>query len=145
VIYWDTSCVVKLYAAEADSDELLALATETDDSLCCSAVLTAEFFHALKQKELRKEIRPGAAAALFSAFERDVEGGRFVLLPIGRDVLSGAVEIAKTCLDRTPFVPIRTLDSIHLATARLLRVSRLVSTDARMRAAASLLGLRTSP
>ena len=145
MIYWDTSCVVKLYAAEADSEELLALATETDDALCCSAVLTAELFYALRQKELRKEIRPGAAGALFSAFELDVESGRFVLLPVGRDVLLDAVEVAKSCLDRTPPIPIRTLDGIHLATARLLRVARMVTTDGRMRAAAARLSIRTSP
>ena len=145
MIYWDTSCVVKLYATEADSEGLLALATETDEALCCSAVLTAELFHALRHKELRKEIRPGAAGVLSLAFEQDAERGRFVLLPVGRDVLLAAVEVAESCLNRTPPILVRTLDGIHLATARLLRVSRMVTTDDRMRAAAIQLGIRTSP
>jgi predicted nucleic acid-binding protein len=145
VIYWDTSCVVKLYAAEPDSERLLALAVETDGSACCSAVLTAELFYALSQKELRQEIKPAAAGVLFSAYERDVESGRFVLLPVGQDVLADAIEVAKACSKLTPPIPVRTLDGIHLATARLLRVSRMVTTAARMRAAARQLGIPTSP
>jgi predicted nucleic acid-binding protein len=145
VIYWDTSCVVKLYAAEVDSEKLLALAAGADDTFCCSAVLTAELFLALRQKELRREVKPGGAAALFSAYERDAESGRFALLPVGQDVLANAIGVAKACLDRTPPIPVRTLDSIHLATARLMRVSRIVTTDDRMRAAAMLLGIPIFP
>ena len=144
MIYWDTSCVVKLYAAEVDSEKLLALAAKADDAFCCSAMLTAELFFAFRQKELRREVKPGGAAALFSAYERDAECGRFVLLPVGQDVLVDAIEVAKACLDRTPPIPVRTLDGIHLATARLMRVSGIVTTDERMRAAAMLLGIPIS-
>jgi len=145
MIYWDTSCVVKLYASEVDSDKLLSLAVKADDAFCCSAMLTAELFFAFRQKELRKEIKPGGATALFSAYKTDAESGRFVLLPVGQDVLADAIEVAKACLDRTPPIPVRTLDGIHLATARLVRVSRIVTTDDRMRAAAIVLGIPISP
>jgi predicted nucleic acid-binding protein len=66
-------------------------------------------------------------------------------VPVGQNVLEGAIEVAKACLDRTPPIPLRTLDGIHLATARLMRVSRIVTTDDRMRAAAILLRIPISP
>lgn len=145
MIYWDTSCVLKLYATEADSETFLSLAAEAEDALCCSAVLSAELFYALRQKELRKDLTPGAAEKLFAAFEQDAEAGRFVLLPVGQDVLTDAIAVAKACLSEEPPIPVRTLDGIHLATARVLRVSRIVTTDDRMRAAAKCLGIATSP
>lgn len=139
MIYWDTSCVLKLYAAETDSSKWQALALSAEDDLAASALLETEMAFALEQKELRGELCKGGAKALFCAFRRDVRARRFVLYPVGEDVLSTAADLAKRCYHAAPPVMLRTLDGLHMATAHLAKCRSLATTDQRMREAASLL------
>ena len=53
--------------------------------------------------------------------------------------------IMATCYRHTPPLPIRTLDALHLASARADNQIELVATDKRMRDAAKLLGLSLFP
>lgn len=141
MIYWDTSCVIKLYTLESDSGPWQRRAIEADEALVTSGLLRTEMAFALEQKEARGDVTPGGANAILDVFDRDVESGRFGLVPMGVDVLREAATIAQTCYHATPSVPLRTLDGIHLATARLLKCRQIATADARMRAGAGLLGL----
>ena len=49
------------------------------------------------------------------------------------------------CYRLVPPIPIRTFDTIHLATARVAGETELVATDKRMRDAAKLLGFTLFP
>lgn len=141
MIYWDTSCVLKLYAAESDSLSWQGQALAAEDELVASALVGTELAYALEQKELRGEVRPGGAQALLDVFRRDVQAGRFALYPVGTDVMRVAVDIAAACYHAAEPVPVRALDGLHLATARLLKCRALATTDRRMCAAAVLLRL----
>jgi len=141
VIYWDTSCVLKLYAAESDSGLWQKLLLERGGVLVSSALLEAELGLALEHKEVRGELRKGGAAALREHVQRDVQAGRLRLIPVGADVLAEAVRIGVACLRARPPVLLRTLDGIHLATARLVRCAAVATADERMRSAARHLGL----
>ncbi|OGV73380.1 MAG: hypothetical protein A3K19_24500 [Lentisphaerae bacterium RIFOXYB12_FULL_65_16] len=145
MIYWDTSCVLKLYTPEADSEAFLQRADDTELPLLSSDVLRAEVYFALCQKEIRGEIKVGSAEPLFGKFEADVTGGRFLLLPVGRDVLATARDVARQCYRRRPVVALRALDGIHLASAVLGRADGIVTVDARMREASDVLGLHVLP
>ena len=141
MIYWDTSCVLKLYTPEEDSEVYLRLADGSSEPLFSSEVLDTELFYALCQKENRGDIKPGWAKQLHKKFRADVEKGRVMLLAVGHDVLAQSVEVARRCYGRKPPVMLRTLDGIHLATALVAKCSEIVTTDRRMRQGADFLGL----
>jgi predicted nucleic acid-binding protein len=139
--YWDTSCVLKLYTPEPDSATYLALAGQATEPLVSSEILVAELHAAFCQKELRGELKNGAAERLYKQFNADCDGGRWLLIPLGHDVLTKAVHVAKTGYRHRHPVSLRTLDAIHLASALLAKAGQLVTTDARMKQAAAALAL----
>ncbi len=141
MIYWDTSCVLKLYVAESDSEQWERHAVTLNERFACSALLEAEIACALHNKESRGELISGGADALIAAFHEDRGAGRFALFPVGEDVLKQAGVIAATCNRNPQPIQLRTLDAIHLATAILLKCKRIATADQRMLAAADRLGL----
>jgi predicted nucleic acid-binding protein len=141
VIYWDTSCVIKLYTAESDSADWQAKALGASEALASSALLEAEMAFALHAKERRGDLVPGGASALRRLFAADVAAGRFRLFPVGSDVLAKAADIAAWCAKRNPTMHLRTLDGIHLATTVRLDCHAIAARDERMRAAVALLGI----
>ena len=143
--YWDTACVLKLYTAEPDSAVYLALAGQATEPLLASAILTIELTYALHQKELRGAIKTGSVERVLKQFHADCAAGRWLLIPLGHDVLTGAAQVAKTCYQRRPPIALRTLDGVHLATALLAKTTQLITTDERMRQAACALGLTLVP
>jgi len=140
--YWDTSCVLKLYCRETDSRLYLGRIDVATEPILSSVVTVSELAFAFHQKELRGEIGTGAAPLLFEKFSNDVRLGRFALLPFGEDVQEEARRIASLCYACDPVVPLRTMDGLHLATARLAGCNEVLSTDSRMRQAAGLLGMK---
>ncbi len=136
--YWDTSCILKLYCREKDSEVYLQRVSKLTQPLLSSVLLETELFFALQQKEFRQEIKPGAADPLFKQFQRDVSMGRIQLLPFGEDICEEAIRIAKICYSHTPIVPLRTLDGLHLATAKISGTREILTTDRRMILAAAI-------
>ncbi|MDE0839320.1 MAG: type II toxin-antitoxin system VapC family toxin, partial [Kiritimatiellae bacterium] len=141
MIYWDTSCVIKLYTEEGDSGEWQQRACDAQEQLVSSSLMRTESAFALEQKEHRGDILCGGATALLEILDQDIAAGRFNLFPVGEDVLNEAVTIAETCYHASPVTLLRTPDGIHLATARLLRCTQIAAADDRMRTAAETLGL----
>jgi predicted nucleic acid-binding protein len=99
-----------------------------------------EMAYALQQKESRGELLPTAARHLTALFDRDADEGRFVVLPWSPDLVKAARDVLEQSWSPQESVPIRTLDGIHLAAARAAGLPGIVTTDARMRAAAAALG-----
>jgi predicted nucleic acid-binding protein len=141
VTYWDTSCVIKLYAPEPDSRVYVAKADTSDAPLVSSALLEVEVCYALHRKEAAEDIKPGSANRLLDTFRSDVAKGRLTLVPFNSDVRNRSVEIARLCYAHEPPVLLRSLDGIHLATALVAKASPLLTTDRRMIAAANALGV----
>ena len=140
MIYWDTSCVMKLYTQESDSEFWEKCALGNSAGRVSSALMRTEMSFAFEQKEARNEIFADAAEELNKQLDRDISKGRFQLIPIGTDVLKSAEGIANKCYHAKPAIFIRTLDGIHLATAHLLKCRRIATADARMKIAADFLG-----
>jgi predicted nucleic acid-binding protein len=136
VIYWDTSCVLKLYTAESDSLAWQKHALGARDGFAASALMETEMAYALEQKELRGDVRPGGAQALLRILRRDLQAGRFTLCPVGTDVMALAADIAVRCYHAQKPIPLRTLDGLHLATAMLLKCRAVATADRRMQTAA---------
>jgi predicted nucleic acid-binding protein len=139
--YWDTSCVIKLYCRESDSDTFLDKIAAAGEPVKSSSLVEAELFFAFQQKWLRQETSGVTPESLFERFLSDVQLGRIQLFPLGADVIEESRTVAHLCFTAMPVRPLRTLDGLHLATARLLACNRVITTDDRMKAAATLLGL----
>lgn len=135
MIYWDTSVLLKLYVEEGNSFHWQELAIREKAQLRTSALAYAEMAHALKQKEKRREIALGSAQIIFEIFKEDIDAGRLLLLPLGTDVLTLCVRIAME-MDA-----VRTLDGLHLSTAKLARCARIATADKRLGEAAVRLGM----
>lgn len=83
------------------------------------------------------------ADTCYRDLQLDLEAGRIHLIPFGDDVEAEARRIATLCYQDASPIALRTLDGLHLATASLIRARKIVSTDARMNAAAQRIGLGT--
>ncbi len=135
MIYWDTSCLIKLYIEEPDSAYWEEAIRRVRSPCVSSALLESEMGYAFLQKELRGEIKQGAANTLMDRFRRHTASGVLDLYPISTDILRLSVEIARQCYRATPPIALRTLDGIHLATAARLRCTAVATADQRMRSA----------
>ena len=141
--YWDTSCVLALYAPEEISSQAAELATLEKGQIHSSSILEFEMTFAVHAKEARGEIPSGGSAKVLSQFQTDLQRGRFLLVPLGIDIKACTRDIAARTLQAEPPVFLRTLDGIHIATALELGSSELITADRKMADAATLLGIRT--
>ena len=141
--YWDTSCVLALYAPEEISSQAAELATLEKGQIHSSAILEFEMTFAVHAKEARGEIPSGGSAKVLSQFQTDLQRGRFLLVPLGIDIKTCTRDIAARTLQAEPPVFLRTLDGIHIATALELGSSELITADRKMADAATLLGIKT--
>ena len=67
------------------------------------------------------------------------------LVPDSVVVLSEFEQVVERCCANTPPIFIRTLDALHIASARAVGETEIVAADKRMRAAAVLLGFQLFP
>lgn len=144
MIYWDTSALLKLYVEGPDSAQFDALAGE-EDSLISSTIVTAEILCVLYRKEQAGDLKRGGAGAVFRQFTRDVDTGRIVTIPYGRDVVAQVEKLVKHTLSRPRPLMIRSLDAIHVGSALAGKARMLVATDNRLRNVASAVHLKVAP
>ncbi len=141
--YWDTSCVLALYAPEEISSQVAELAFLEKGQIHSSSILEFEMTFAVHAKEARGEIPSGSSAKVLSQFQTDLQRGRYLLVPLGIDIKACTKDIAARTLQAQPHVFLRTLDGIHIATALELGSSELITADVKMAAAATLLGIKS--
>lgn len=124
VAYLDSSAILKLVLAEAESDALRAWTDDRETVTSC----------ALARTEVLRAVR---------RFDADVHARARSVLD-GLDLLSIDDEILDSAATLDPDV-LRSLDAIHLAAARSLGddLSAIVTYDDRMLEGARLLGLPT--
>ena len=143
--FWDTSALLKLYVRERDSDRFHDLIQSLPEKTVISQFTLAEMHRALWAKVFAQAVPANFAQKAYREFRADVEAAVLAVLPFGRAVQEEFDRIIPICYQAGPPVPIRTLDGLLLASALITRTAQLVSTDSRMRAAGTLLGLRVLP
>lgn len=144
MLFWDTSAVMKLYVDEPGAGEFRALAQEPE-VLTISAFSVHEMHCVFCRKEFLKALKPGMAEVLYQAFEEEIGGGYFRLIEYSSRVKQHAVEVVRRCYGTNRPVLVRSLDVLQLASALAAGATDVVSTDARMRQSAALLGMRVIP
>jgi predicted nucleic acid-binding protein len=143
--YWDTSTLVKLYAKEPDSALFEVQALIAAAGTVTSRIALYESRATFQRKEAEGNLHPGAAQKLYSELLQDVAMGEVRLVELGADVEREYGQVLTLCYQQSPRIPLRTLDALHLASARVAGETELVVTDKRMRDAAKLLGFSLFP
>ena len=138
-VYAETSAVLRWLFNEAQGAEILA-ALRTSPTVVCSRLTIIESHRAIRRAVALADLAEADAAEVRATFAQ--ASARWALLEISADVASRAEQAF-------PVEPVRTLDAIHLASALVLRHVvpdlRVISTDSRIRANASQLGLEILP
>ena len=142
--YWDTSALVKLFVAEADSAQFQQLAGGAK-RIVTASIARLEARTVFRRREGEGALPAGEAAVLSADLERDVADGRVVIQATDADVERDFAKVLEKCFSQTPPVFIRTNDALHLASAITAGEWEFVTADIRQRAAAQLMGLTVRP
>jgi predicted nucleic acid-binding protein len=139
-MYLDSCILVKLLVVEPDSEFFIR--SLEGKPLVTSELAQGEIFSALLARERAGKISVKDRRRAWHEFESRVAQREIKIEPLNAIVLSKARHTLEQC---HPEVPLRTLDAIHLATADLCQDFPLVTTDARLRDAAALMGFSVFP
>jgi len=142
--YWDTSTLGKLYLPEPDSANFAQKAA-TDPAIATTRVALYEMRRVAFRKESEGFIQAGTAESVLAQVNQDIAAGHIRIVELDARVEAEFNGIMATCYRQTPPLLIRTLDALHLASARADNQTELVATDKRMRDAAKFLGLSLFP
>lgn len=142
--YWDTSALGKLYLPEPDSADFTRKAA-IDPAIATTRLALFEMRRVAFRKESDGSIRAGTAESVLAQVSQDIAAGQLRIVEVDARVETEFNTIMATCYRHTPPLPIRTLDALHLASARADNQVELVATDKRMRDAAQLIGLSLFP
>ena len=138
--FLDTGVALKLVVAEPLSAEVLSFVTDRRVPVLISRLIELEMETALNAMAFRGLIDANQLAAAKHLILEMVKQGRFVSVALSLD------KIASESLRLSPSITLktgcRTLDLMHIATARLLGCKEFVSSDQRQLKAAKLAGLR---
>ena len=142
--YWDTSALVKLFVAEADSAQFQQFAGSAA-RIVTAAIARFEARTVFRRREAEGALPAGEAAALSADLDRDVANGRVVMQASDAAVERDFAKVLEKCFSPTSPVFIRTNDALHLASAIAAGETEFVTADLRQRAAAKLMGLTVQP
>lgn len=135
-IYLDTSALLKLYLPEPESQEVEALLRIQEGSYC-STLCQAEFASTLERLRRDGKLSEREAGSLWDLFQKDLQSSAFSAVETGAEDIRDAIGILK---GHAHAHRLRTLDAVHLATARNLGAGSFLTFDVRQRAVAGLLG-----
>ena len=139
-MYLDSCILVKLLVIEPDSEFFIR--SLEGKPLVTSELAQTEVFSALLARERAGKISITDRRRAWHEFEARVKAGEIKIEPLNSVVLRKAMHMLERC---HPKVPLRTLDAIHLATVDLCQNFPLVTTDGRLRDAATLRGFKIFP
>ena len=137
-VYLDTSALIKLYVAEAFSNEVERLVAAAD-GLVISRLSMLEWHCAMARRLRTGQITQDYLNIARTEFTRHLADGYFRIVSFDDTLLIDALRV----LDSVNPVPLRTLDAIHLTAARNAGVARLATADRVMADAANTLNLAT--
>ncbi len=143
--YWDTSTLVKLYAKEPDSATFANHLSSVPGPMTTSRIALYEVRATLLRKEGEGILQVGTAQTLHNELLQDVATADLRLIELGADVEQEYGRVLDLCYQQTPPLLLRTLDALHLASARIAGGTEFVATDKRLRDAAKLLGFSLFP
>jgi len=98
--YWDTSALVKLCVAEADSAQFQYLAGNAV-RIVTAAIAQMEMRTVFSRREAEGALPVGEAAALSADMDRDIANGRIVIQALDSDVEHHFARVLEKCFAQT--------------------------------------------
>lgn len=132
MIYLDTSIVAPLYWAEALSDTVRKLVL-TVTELGLSQLVEVELVSALSRRVRMREISQEDATAIAQQFQTDLDNSFYTRIALE----TTHYHLAREWISRF-ITPLRTLDALHLAVARVNNI-QLITADEALVASATIL------
>lgn len=130
-VYFDSALVAKFYVNEPGRAAVRALAREAG-RVVTSGIAVAEVSAAFHRKLRERTVDDGVFAALAGQFAQDLDDGLWVLAGPSEDIFRQVHTLFAT-LDPTVFL--RSVDALHLVTARSEGFARIYSNDRHLLAA----------
>ena len=145
--YPDTSFLCAVYREQDNSKEADAYRARMTEPLRVSTLLEFEFRQAirlqvwLRSQDRKKGYQQTEADQMLADWESDIAAGHVEIISTDADaVLRMAEHLSKT---HTTITGNRTLDILHIATAKHLSAMNFLSFDARQKKLAKAAGLKT--
>lgn len=135
--YFDSALVAKFYLNEPGRDAVRRLARDAG-MVVTSGIATAEVSAAFHRKFREGAVDKAVFRALQGQFEHDLEHGLWKLVGPTESLLQG-VRALFLRLDKSVFL--RSLDALHLVTAKAEHFSRIYSNDRHVLSACSAVAL----
>ncbi|MGI8990323.1 MAG: type II toxin-antitoxin system VapC family toxin [Bryobacteraceae bacterium] len=139
--YADTSFLVSLYIADANSISAATIAASAELPLITSVLGELEITNAFALRMFRKELKASELRRAEAAFRTDLEEGVLSIRPVTAAVYEKAQLIAQR---RTPRLGTRTLDILHVASALALEAEVFYTFDKNQRKLARTEGLKAA-
>ena len=137
--YFDTGVLLKLYTVEPESVLVQAFVHRRTRALPVTEFHGVECASAFQLKRFRGEATEAEVGRALHLWDRDLSVG--VLRLVAVDWSRVWAEAHRLALEHAGDTGCRTLDTLHVASARVLGFGRLVTSDRRQAALAALAGL----
>jgi len=145
--YPDTSFLCAFYRKQDNTAEALAYRRSMTEPLCVTTLLVFEFRQAIRlqvwlhSQDKTKGYSQSEADQMLGDWESDIAAGHVTLIPTDVDPV---LRMAEHLSDKhTALTGNRTLDILHIATAKHLSAKNFLSFDARQKKLAKAAGLKT--
>jgi predicted nucleic acid-binding protein len=136
-LYLDTSCLLKVFFPEPETDRTLALIA-AEPRVLVSSLARLEALSQIHARAAGGMLSPARATRLRQRVEAVIELAPYERVRCPADIIDIAADQITVAVKG---VYCRTLDRLHLATMQALDVHRLLTNDAVQAAAARSLGL----
>lgn len=142
-LYADTSLLISYYISDSNSAAAQSLIHATTAPLSFTGLHRLEMRNALALGVFRQFLTPAQVSAAWSDVERDLRSGRLLPQPINwTPVFRSAAQWAAV---HSTTAGCRSLDVLHVATAKRLNAREFFTFDARQKALAQTPGLIVKP
>jgi predicted nucleic acid-binding protein len=138
-VYADSSFLVSCYLLDANTGLAKAFLSDHDGPLPFTALHELEVRNALRLGVFRQVITDEQAKAAAAAIDADVRNGRLVRTPVKWSAAFRAT--LRLSEQHAATTGTRSLDILHIASARALRMKELATFDSRQRTLAAAAGL----
>jgi predicted nucleic acid-binding protein len=137
--YYDTGILLKLYTAEPESEAVERFVRLRAERLEITDLHIAECFSALRLKEFRKECTGEQAGLAIDLIKGDMRAGILHMLAVDWDRVWQECRLLSDKYGSR--IGARTLDTLHVATARTLGANEFLTSDRRQADLALAIGL----
>ena len=141
--YADTGFILSLHLLESTSGAAVSTMQTVTEPLPVTPLVAIEFRNALRLAVFRSHITESERFAAWESFQQDISNGVLEAIPL--DFPKVVSEAESLCDQFSTATGVRTLDLLHVASARTLGRTDFLTFDKRQRALALASGLSIFP